>query len=197
MAIAVFKNKTFQVSSEKIYTFDNFVWGGDIKSESQEKLNSKPSTYIKGVDLKNMSFEIPLKLNLGVDPRVEIEEWESIRDSLQPAIFILGTKPLGINKWLLKSVNTINTVFDNKGNLVGATLQLEFEEFVRQGSAEESLGNASSSSKNKAAISANIYPSDYIYNPPTKSEQIRNNSNVIASVSNGISYKNRNVATIY
>ena len=61
-----------------------------------------------------MSFEIPLKSSLGIDVRNEIEEWESIKERVQPSIFILGTKPLGNNKWLLLSTSTSNTIFDNK-----------------------------------------------------------------------------------
>jgi hypothetical protein len=188
MPIAVFKNKSFQVSSKKVYTFNNFSWGGDIQSEVQEKLNSKPSTYIKGIGLGNMGFEIPLKSSLALNPKKEIEDWEAIRDSLQPAIFILGSKPLGSNKWLLKSANVSNVFIDNKGNVTEAMLKLEFEEFVRPGSAESSSsssGASSTTSKKKAAVSANIAPGDYIYKPATKTEQTRNNPNVTSSVSKG------------
>jgi hypothetical protein len=186
--IAVFKNKSFKVSSNRIYTFNGLTWGGEIQSEAQEKLNSKPSTYIKGIGLNNMSFEIALKSSLGIKVRNEIEQWEAIKENCKPAIFILGSKPLGSNKWLLKSVNVSNTIIDNKGNIDEAILRLEFEEFVRKGSAESTSSTSSgssSSSKKKAAVSANIVPSDYIYKPSTKAEQTRNNPNVTSSVSNG------------
>jgi hypothetical protein len=188
MPIAVFKNKSFQVSSNRIYTLNGLTWGGEIQSEAQEKLNSKPSTYIKGNGLNSMSFEVPLKLNIGVNPKKEIEDWEAIRDSLQSSIFILGSKPLGANKWLLKSVSVSNTIIDNKGTLIEATLKLEFEEFVRQGSAESaesSSGGSGTTSKKKAAVSTGIAPSDYIYKPATKVEQTRNNTNVTSAVSKG------------
>lgn len=176
MPIAVFKNKTFQVSSNGVHTFDEFTWNGEIQSEAQDKLNSKSSTYIKGIGLNSMSFEISLKSSLGIDVRNEIEDWEAIKDSVQSAIFMLGTKPLGSNKWLLKSTNTSNTVFDNKGNMVEAKLKLEFEEFARQGSAENSSSNKSTSKA--AAMNTGIEPSNYIYNPPTKINKKRNNPNV-------------------
>jgi hypothetical protein len=185
MPIAVFKNKNFQVSSNRVYTLNGLTWGGEIQSEAQEKLNSKPSTYIKGIGLNNMSFEVPLKLNIGVNPKKEIEDWEAIRDSLQSSIFILGSKPLGANKWLLKSVNVSNTIIDNKGTLIEATLKLEFEEFVRQGSAESAESSSGRTSKKKAAVSTGIAPSDYIYKPATKTEQRRNNLNVTSAVSKG------------
>lgn len=185
MPIAVFQNKNFQVSSNGIYTINGLTWGGDIQLEAQDKLNSKPSTYIKGMNLNNMSFEIPLKSSLGVNVRNEIEEWESIRDKVSPSIFILGTKPLGPNKWLLKSTNASNTIIDNKGTITEATLKLEFEEFVRPGSAENS--SSSGSSSKATAVNVGITPSDYIYNTPTKTEQKRNNINVDAAT--GLGYK--------
>lgn len=196
MAIAVFKNKTFQVSSKKVYTFDGLTWGGDIQAEAQDKLNSKPSTYIKGIGLNNMSFEISLKSSLGINVRSEIEQWEAIKNSLQAAIFILGTKPLGPNKWLLKSTNTSDILINNKGELIQATIKLDFEEFIRPGSAEASEASKSSKSKSatksksKAAVNTNIAPSNYIYKPPTKTQQTRNNTNVTSSISTGSKTRN-------
>lgn len=185
MAIAVFKNKTFQVNSKKVYTFDGLTWGGDIQSEAQDKLNSKPSTYIKGNGLKNMSFEIPLKASLSMNVRKEIEDWEAIRDSLQSAIFMLGVKPLGVNKWLLKSVNISDAIIDNKGNISEANLKLDFEEYIRPGSAESADSKSASKSKKTPAVKVNIAPSDYIYKPLTKTLQTRNNTNVTDSIARG------------
>ena len=195
MSIAVFKNKTFKVSSKGVYTLNGLTWGGEIQAEAQDKLNSKPSTYIKGNGLKNMSFEIPLKRSLNNNVRKEIEDWEAIRDSLQSAIFMLGVKPLGANKWLLKSVNVSDTSIDNKGNLIEANLKLDFEEFVRPGSAEASTTSSTTSKKavskkttkktKQAPVKVNISPSNYIYKPPTKAEQTRNNANVTSSMARG------------
>lgn len=189
MPIAVFRNKTFQVSGTRINTFDGLSWGGDIQVEEQEKLNSKPSTYIKGVGLDSMSYEIRLSWDLGMNVRKEIEEWEAIKLSMQPAIFMLGNKPLGANKWLLKSTNISNTKINNKGNLLSAVLKLEFAEFVRPGSVGTSSSSKSStkvssksSSKKAVAVSANLNPSNYIYKPPTKTEQKRSNPNLANAV---------------
>lgn len=206
MSIAVFKNKTFQVSSNGVYTLNGLTWGGEIQAEAQDKLNSKPSTYIKGNGLKHMSFEIPLKTNLGMNVRNEMEDWEAIRDSLQSSIFMLGVKPLGSNKWLLKSVDISDTIINNKGILIQGTLRLDFEEFVRPGSVESSStsSNTSSGSSNtspgksttKAAVNSNVTPSDYIYKPPTKAQQTRGNVNVNAAVSSGARFKAGGVATM-
>jgi len=193
MPIAVFKNKSFQVSSKRVNTFNELSWGGEIQAEEQEKLNSKPSTYIKGVGLDSMSFLNRLSWNLGMNVRKEIEEWEAIKLSTQPYIFMLGNKPLGANKWLLKSTNVSDTVIDDKGNLLKATLKLDFAEFVRPGSTGTNSSSKSSSKTSKKAsskkavgVSTNLNPSNYIYNPPTKTEQKRSNPNLAAATINRV-----------
>jgi hypothetical protein len=200
MTIATFQNKSFQVSTNRVYTLNNLTWSGEIQSEEQEKINSKPSTYIKGIGLDSMSFEISLKAILGIDVRKEIEEWEAIKLNLQPSIFMLGTKPLGTNKWLLKSTNVSNAIANNNGVLLDALLKLEFSEFVRAGSAEASKASGSGGSSSKGAgISADISPTDYIdtnapttskpnpyiYDPVSKAHYKRDNPNAKDSVSSG------------
>jgi hypothetical protein len=174
MPIAVFGKKVFQVSNNKKYTFNGLTWGGDLQTELQEKVKSKPSTYIKGVALDLMSFSIPLRTEFGIDVRKEIESWESIKLEAQPNIFILGTKPLGQNKWLLKSTSVSDEIIDNNGNMINATLKLGFEEYVREGKV------AAISVSSPAAVGINIRPNQDIFNPSTKPSQKRDNPNMKA-----------------
>ncbi|TCZ73061.1 hypothetical protein E0485_21830 [Paenibacillus albiflavus] len=178
MPIASFKNKVFQVSSNQKNTFDGLTWSGDISLEAQEKLKDKPSTYIKGIGLTSMSIDVQLRADFGVNVRNEIEQWEAIRDNMVPDIFVLGTKPLGKNKWLLKSTSVSDTVVDGKGNMLAATLKLEFEEYVREGKASASQGASGGAGGSSAAgfQSYSIVPAD-IFTPPNKADNKRDNPN--------------------
>lgn len=185
MAIAVFRNKSFQVSRNKINTFNDLTWSGDLNTETQEKLNGKPSTYIKGVNLDSMSFSIQLKRILGMNVRKEIDDWEDIKLNADPGIFMLGTKPLGDNKWLLKSTSVSNTIITNKGELMEAVLQLEFEEYVRPGSSSATKKATKAKSKAKgSAVAVTIVPSNYV-NASDKADKKRNNTNANKAVANG------------
>jgi len=146
MPIATFGNKVFQVDAKRIYTFNNFSYSATLETEAQEAEGKKPSTYIKGEGLSTLSLTIPLEKMYGIDPRTEWESWESILAQKSPQIFILGGKPLGKNKWLLKSVSPSDVRIDAKGQIQGMNLALEFEEYVRAGSAA-----AKSSSRTKTA----------------------------------------------
>ncbi len=180
MPIATFQNKVFQVSGNRKYPLDGLGWSSALNTESQEKLKSKPSTYIKGEDLSPLNFTIPLRADLGIDVRKEIESWESILSNQSPDFFILGTKPIGKNKWLLKSVGVSETEIDGKGFIRKATLKLDFEEYVRAGKAEAKQNNSATSAAR--GTSSNIQPNQYIFNPPNKPSEKRENPNLLVSL---------------
>lgn len=171
MPIASFKNKVFQVSGNQKYTLSGMAWSGALDMETQEKLGSKPSTYIKGDGLDSMSFEVPLRADFGMNVRAQIEEWIDIKSAAKPDIFILGSKPLGKNKWLLKSVSVSDMEIDARGNMLKATLKLEFEEYVRAGTAQSKTSAA-------GATNINLSPSSYLFNPPNKADEKRDNPNL-------------------
>jgi len=174
--IASFAKKVFQVSSSRIYTISSLSWSGSLETESQEKLKSKPSTYIKGEALDTLSVEVVLRRDFKVDVRKEIEAWQAIKSKATPDYFILGTKPIGKNKWLLKSVGVSETQIDGKGNIVRAKLQLDFEEYVRAGKPQDKTKNVAK------GVSLNLTPSSYITNPPNKAENKRSNPNAVSSL---------------
>ncbi len=177
MPIAVFQKKIFQVSSNKKYTFSGLSYGDEIQTEQQDKIKSKPSTYIKGAGLAKLSFSIPLNVELGINVRKEIDEWGDILLAAQPSIFMLGNKPLGKNKWLLKSRAVSGEVVDNIGNMLKATLKLDFEEYVREGKVSTTGKNSSPS-----AIGQKIIPNQDIFNPSTKVTNKRDNPNYKAAI---------------
>lgn len=150
MAIAIFGKKTFQVSGKRIYTFNDFTLGSQLNTESQDVAGKKPSTYIKGADLNSMAFSIPLDASLNVNVRAEYENWEAIKDAGIAYPFILGGRPISRNKWLLKNVDLSDVQIDLKGNMLKAILKVQFEEYVRPGSAKSTTGKGSGSVKKKA-----------------------------------------------
>ena len=58
--IGSFANKVFKVSSNHLYTFDEFTMNGELKVDEQEVDGSKPSSYIKGSGLDKVSLNILL-----------------------------------------------------------------------------------------------------------------------------------------
>lgn len=177
MQIASFRGKVFKVSMNNIYTLNGMTWSGSLDVEAQEKIGDKPSSYIKGSNLNTLSFEIPLRADFGHNVRAEIETWESIKESRTPDIFILGQKPIGKNKWLLKSVTAENMDIDNAGNILKATLKLEFEEYVR-------AGKKQADTTKQGAYGTSFLVPNTIY--ATNVNDTRNNPNVKTAIANGV-----------
>lgn len=133
MAIATFATKSFQVNSNKIYSFDEFQYSSSLQTDKQDATGSKPSTYNKGPDLDKLSFKIHLDVSQGIKPRQEWEDWKTIASKGTAYPFILGGKPLGSNKWLLTNIDASNAVIDNAGHILSLDLALSFDEYARSG----------------------------------------------------------------
>ncbi len=175
MSIAVFAGKSFQTSGRKINTFNSFSTGSGLQTEKQDVEGKKPSTYIKGADLGTMSFVVPLKASLGMNVRNEYESWKALAETGKAYPFILGGKAFGANKWLLKSAQLSNVAMGTK-EMIEAMLQLDFEEYVRPGSAKSS----------SSATTKSVNVVDQILTETEKSEQKRDNPNVNLSILNMI-----------
>lgn len=185
MAIASFAGKTFQVSNSKVYTLTEFTTGGGLQTEKQDVAGKKPSTYIKGTDLETMGFNIPLNIMFGYNVQTEFDSWKAIMTSQKAQNFILGSKPFG-GKWLLKSVSLADTQIDKKGTLIKGTLQLQFEEYVRAGSAQASSASKKSTAKAKGVSASDKSILDSLVSGSDKSSQKRTNTNAATAASNGV-----------
>ncbi|MGI5839278.1 MAG: phage tail protein, partial [bacterium] len=149
MSIAVFGSKVFTVNADKIYTPSELQYSTGLDTEKQEAAGKKPSTYNKGPGLNTLNMKLALKADFGVNPRREIEDWEAIKDAGVAHQFILGSRPLGKNKWLLVDAQARNMMIDNTGVVLEAELSLSFDEYVRSGSSAASAAAASSSTGGK------------------------------------------------
>lgn len=154
MAIATFASKVFEVSSDKIYTFDGFQYTSALQTEKQQASKGRPKTYITGPDLEGVTFKIKLDVMLGLKPRSEWEDWISILESEIAYPFIIGGKPVGKNNWLLTSVAQSNVVLDNEGNMLSMDLEIKLDEFAY-------LGSATSSTKSSAKTVQGLSDADF------------------------------------
>lgn len=138
MTIAVFAGKTFKVSTENIYTFDNLDINAELKTEEIEVQGKKPSTHVKGLGLDGISLQINLDARF-VDIWQEYESWMAIMAQAKPYPFIIGAKPVGVNKWLLKSVSMPVKQVNNRGIMLKASLNIILEEYVRPGAPQKEV----------------------------------------------------------
>lgn len=133
MSLASFAGKAFEVSRNRIYTFDSLSGSFGLITEEQDVEGNKPSTYIKGKNLESVSFSVGLRQSKTVNVENEINSWRKICNAATPYMLFIGGKPVINNKFLLVSVNIDDTLYSVRGKLIKAVLNLEFKEYVRRG----------------------------------------------------------------
>lgn len=148
MPIASYAGKTFSVSSEKVYTFDGLSQKSELITESVDNKSGKQSTYIKGSSLDILSFDIKLNSEY-VDVRAEIDAWKAMCEKKKTDLFILGNKALSKNKFLLKSVDIKYNKINNRGEVLSASLSLEFEEYIKAGKPKKTSSGAGKKKSSK------------------------------------------------
>lgn len=149
MPIASFGSKVFTASRNKIYTFDGLTRSGSLNIEEQEVEGQKPSTYIKGSTLEDVSLSVKMFRNLGVNIENEIDSWMDIKDTAKPYILMMGNAPIGKNKFLLTDVSVQDNAINGQGKYIKATIQLQFKEFVRYGKNKDTETSSESKTTKK------------------------------------------------
>ena len=94
MSLGEFAGKKFEVTSNKIYTFDDYSNSFGISIEEQEVENDRPSNYIKGFDLEKPSLTISLIQSATVDVETELKEWKDICYAKTPYMLFIGNNPV-------------------------------------------------------------------------------------------------------
>ena len=156
MSLGGFAEKTFEVNSNKIYTFDDYSNSFGISVEEQKVENDRPSNYIEGLDLEKPSFTIDLRQSSSVDVETELKEWKEICYSKTPHMLFIGNTPVSDNKYILEKGDISDSLIINSGKMIKCKLKLTFREHVRYGakkeegtSSETKKSSGSSSSKKK------------------------------------------------
>lgn len=132
MSIGAFGDKVFEVSENKIYTFDDLSVSEGLDIEVQTTEGSKPSIYIKGVKEKTVSFSITLYSRY-VNVEAEIEWWKRELICQTPEYLTIGNRTMSICPFLLTEVNESDVVLSPNGRIIKAKLDLNFTEYVRAG----------------------------------------------------------------
>ncbi len=150
MVIGKFGTKTFEVSSNKIYTFNDFSLSGELNTSTEEASKKKPATTIKGPGLLKISMEMQLLASAGIDVRSEIDAWTAIRDAGTAYPFILCGKAISLNSFLLTSCSASDCVILKAAGapyITSASLKMDFDEYVPPGTKSSSKKKSSNSAK--------------------------------------------------
>lgn len=121
-----------------------FTRSWTLDAESQDQQGGKPATLVKGPGLGSLSFGGRVVRPLGGSPEKTAERFGALAEAGTPYPLSFGGRVIGANRWLLREVSLTDAVFDGRGRMAAATIELSFEEYVAEGKASASPGTGSS-----------------------------------------------------
>lgn len=130
MQIGTFGPVVFEVSSEKVSTFDNFQRTESGRWAAHEVLHQKPKSEFLGPDVGSITFDMNFNVFLNVHPQKEIDKLIRLVRVGAVHTLIIGEKRHGIHKWKITSVGQTYKTWDNRGNVLSATVSVSLEEYV-------------------------------------------------------------------
>lgn len=122
----------FTVSDQKIITPSDFKWTGSARYAVHNRHNNNALTEFTGVDPDKISFSLTLSKELGVDPMEAIVKlWRYEREGIAVALTI-GSKGYGKYRWNVINHTVEVKYTDSKGDILGAEVSVELQEYLRQ-----------------------------------------------------------------
>jgi len=126
------KDIIFETSDERILTFTDFNRDTASRFAMHEVIGKKPTTEFVGPGLDTITFTVHLNGNNGVNPREEMNKWLEYARSGTAETLVVGDKPLGVDKWIVKSVSQVwGTVF-NRSELFSGKVDVAHGEYVSE-----------------------------------------------------------------
>ena len=124
------KTITFEVSSDKVLTFNNLTRTVKGRWTQHNIIDAKPKSEFLGPDVDGITFEVYLSAMHGVKPRKTIETIEKAVNNGTVMSFVVGGKKVGSNSWVITAVSEAWSCVYSKGELVTAKVNLTLQEYT-------------------------------------------------------------------
>lgn len=129
--IGTFGEVVFTVSEKTVRTIDHFQWSGSARYGVHQRQAGNALTEFTGLDPDQISLDITLSAQLGVDPMAEIWDlWRCMRNGKALPLTI-GEHAYGRYRWNITSLSTSEPYFDHNGNLYHAVVTLKLQEYLK------------------------------------------------------------------
>jgi phage protein U len=130
VAIGSWGDVIFEVSSDKVLTFDDLERDIEDRWEKHDIIGEAPKSEYLGQGLDTVTLTLIFDVSFGVNPRHEVDRLREMSRSGQAEDLIIGGKGLGIKLWKIKSMKQKFQRLDNEGRLLHSEVSVTFEEYV-------------------------------------------------------------------
>lgn len=121
---------TFEVSSNKILTFDGMQQSVSGRWAQHNIIGGKPQSEFIGPGQRTIELPIFVTAAHSVNPRKVIEKLEKAAETGTPYSFVVGGKKVGKNQWVVVSVSEAWGEILDGGKLLSAHLTISLSEYA-------------------------------------------------------------------
>ena len=130
--IGQFGEITFEVSSDKLLTFEDFKRESESNFQNHALIAQKPRTEFIAPGLDTISFTVILNAQFGVKPRDEMNRWLEYCRSGDAEWLAVGGKLMGVDRWVVKSVSQSWDVIYDGGILASGKVNITLQEYCSE-----------------------------------------------------------------
>lgn len=120
----------FEVSEEKIRTFNNYKFSAGANYSEHNIHGKKGLLEFTGLKASNITLDITFDESLGLTVDEELDELLILLDTHKPVKFILDGKIQGWDKWVIEGVDVSHEIVNNKGRTIKAVASVKLREYV-------------------------------------------------------------------
>lgn len=127
--IGSFGPVVFEVSSKRILTFNELKRKSGSRWEEHEVIGGKPIPEFVGQALDEITLPILLRASAGIDPKAELDKLRDFKNSGKTSYLVIGGSSISKSQWFLQDMSEVHKVYDAKGRLITAEVELTLKEY--------------------------------------------------------------------
>lgn len=128
--IGAFNELVFEVSTEKVITYDDYKRETKARYARHELINQTSVLEYLGRELEEITFTMMFTLSLGVDPAEETSKLRRMCLDGVADYLILGNTVVGENLWTIESVGEAKKAVDHFGKTIVSSVNVKMVEYV-------------------------------------------------------------------
>lgn len=128
--IGAFGKIAFIATPEILRTFSDFTRNSAGRWGKHDRVGTQPLQQFIGPGLDTISFTMRFDVFYGLNPRKEVDELVRLERSGKAQALTIGGLPVGVNLWIITSMQQTWDVIDNFGNVLVGTARITLEEYV-------------------------------------------------------------------
>lgn len=133
MIIGAFGNTVFEVSAQRVLTFNNYKRTTKAKYATHEVIGRPPVLEFVGRELEEITLTITLLSCLGVTPEEVAFNLREMCQRSEPNFLIIGNTVYGENEFVITDVSESVERWTGSGNVLTNKLDVTFREYVPMG----------------------------------------------------------------